>query len=114
MYESLAEVRRIRDVARPDQPAVFLYDGVRMATVSSAWRKACERAGFRALSFHDLRRSSNKNMRDRGIPQGTRMKIIGHRTASMDLRYGLVDLGDIKEPGKKLAKRKIKQDSNGR
>jgi len=32
----------------------------------------------------------------------------------MDLRYGLVDLGDIKEPGKKLAKRKIKQDSNGR
>jgi integrase len=90
MFESLAQARKVRDAAWPNEPAVFLYDGVRMRTIGSAWRKACERAGFADLSFHDMRRSSNKNMRDRGIPQGTRMKIMGHRTASMDLRYGIV------------------------
>jgi integrase len=108
MFESLAEASRIRNAAWPDEPAVFLYDGARMATVGSAWRKACERAGFGALSFHDMRRSSNKNMRDRGIPQGTRMKIMGHRTASMDLRYGIVDLGDVKDAGRKLDRKKTK------
>lgn len=105
MFESLAEARRVRDAAWPNEPAVFLYDGVRMTTVGSAWRKACERAAFADLSFHDMRRSSNKNMRDKGIPQGTRMKIMGHRTASMDLRYGIVDLGDVKEADRKLARK---------
>jgi integrase len=105
MFESLAEARKIRDAAWPNEPAVFLYDGIRMRTVGSAWRKACERAGFAGLSFHDMRRSSNKNMRDRGIPQSTRMKIMGHRTASMDLRYGIVDLGDVKEAGRKLGQK---------
>lgn len=105
MFESLTEARKVRDAAWPNEPAVFVYDGVRMSTVGSAWRKACERAGFADLSFHDMRRSSNKNMRDKGISQGTRMKIMGHRTASMDLRYGIVDLGDVKEAGRTLGRK---------
>lgn len=108
MFESLSEAYRLRNAAWPDEAGVFLYDGRQMATVGAAWRKACERAGFGALSFHDLRRSSNKNMRDKGIPQGTRMKIMGHRTASMDLRYGIVDLGDVKEAGAKLGGQKAR------
>jgi integrase len=108
MFQSLAEAYRLRNAAWPDEAGVFLYDGRRMATVGSAWCKACERAGFGALSFHDLRRSSNKNMRDKGIPQGTRMKIMGHRTASMDLRYGIVDLGNVKEAGETLGGKKPK------
>jgi len=106
MAETLAEAYRLRNAAWPDQPAVFVYDGMRMATVGSAWRKACKRAGLGALLFHDMRRSSNKNMRDKGIPQGTRMKIMGHRTASMDLRYGIDDLGDVKDAGRKLGRKK--------
>jgi integrase len=108
MFQSLAEAYRLRNAAWPDEAGVFLYDGRRMATVGSAWCKARERAGFGALSFHDLRRSSNKNMRDKGVPQGTRMKIMGHRTASMDLRYGIVDLGDVKEAGETLGGKKPK------
>jgi integrase len=111
MYETLAEAYKVRNAAWPDEAAVFVYDGARMATVGSAWRKACQRAGFRTLLFHDMRRSSNKNMRDRGIPQGTRMKIMGHRTASMDLRYGIDDLGDVKEAGRKLGRKKTKGSS---
>jgi integrase len=47
------------------------------------------------LLFHDLRRSANRNMRDAGLPLRMRMKIMGHKTASMDRRYGIVDLTDI-------------------
>jgi hypothetical protein len=42
-------------------------------------------------------------MRDRGISKGVRMQIMGHRTASMDLRYGIVDRDDITSAREKLA-----------
>ena len=34
-------------------------------------------------------------MRDAGLLQPMRTKITGHKTASMDRRYGIVDLTDI-------------------
>ena len=34
-------------------------------------------------------------MRDAGLPQGIRMRIMGHKTTAMDRRYGIVDLSDI-------------------
>ena len=103
MLESLREALNVHNAAWPDEPAVFAYDGHRMSTVGAAWKKACERAGHSGLMFHDLRRSANKNMRDRGISQGVRMQIMGHRTASMDLRYGIVDREDITAAREKLA-----------
>ncbi len=60
MFASLSEAYRLGNAAWSDHPAVFVYDGARMATVGSAWQKACGRAGFGALLFHDMRRSSNK------------------------------------------------------
>jgi integrase len=55
--------------------------------------KAVKEAGFPDLIFHDLRRSANRWMRDRGAPQAVRMYVMGHLTASMDTRsrYGIVD-----------------------
>jgi integrase len=103
MLDSLREALSVRNAAWPDEPAVFAYDGHRMSTVGEAWNKACVRAGYSGLMFHDLRRSANKNMRDRGISQGVRMQIMGHRTASMDLRYGIVDRDDITAAREKLA-----------
>lgn len=95
MLESLLEELKWHNLAWPEEQAVFVYDGHRMATVGDAWDKACERAGFAGLLFHDLRRSANKLMRDRGIPQNVRMYIMGHLTPSMDIRYGIVDKADI-------------------
>jgi integrase len=103
MYESLSAALAMRNAAWPEEPAVFMYDGHRMSTVGDAWDKACVRAGHAGLLFHDLRRSANKNMRDRGISQGVRMQIMGHRTASMDLRYGIVDHDDITDARQKLS-----------
>ncbi len=102
MLDSLLEARRVREAAWPDEPAVFAYDGHRMATVGDAWDKACARAGFENLLFHDLRRSANKLMRDRGIGQNVRMQIMGHLTPSMDQRYGIVDRADIDDARQKL------------
>jgi integrase len=102
MLDSLLEALRIHNAAWPEEPAVFVYDGRRMVTVGDAWDKACSRAGYPDLMFHDLRRSANKLMRDRGISQNVRMQIMGHRTASMDHRYGIVDQADIASAREKL------------
>lgn len=95
MLECLLDALKWRNLAWPEEQAVFVYDGHRMATVGKAWDKACVRAGFPGLLFHDLRRSANKIMRDRGVPQNMRMYIMGHLTTSMDIRYGVVDKADI-------------------
>lgn len=34
-------------------------------------------------------------MRNEGIPQTVRKKIMGHNTDSMDQRYGIIDLADV-------------------
>ncbi len=104
MLDSLLEALELHNAAWPDERALFVYDGRRMAGVGDAWDKAAARAGYEGLLFHDLRRSANKNMRDRGITQGVRMKIMGHFTPSMDIRYGIVDLDDIKEAGEKMGR----------
>lgn len=104
MLDSLLETLKLRDAAWPEESAVFTYDGKRMSTVGSAWDKACKRAGCAELLFHDLRRSANRNMRDKGVSQSVRMKIMGHLTPSMDFRYGITDRSDISEAGAKLGK----------
>jgi integrase len=105
MLDCLLESLKVASAAWPDEPAVFVYDGNRMATVGDAWDKACERAGFRGLLFHDMRRSANKNMRDHSVGQNTRMQIMGHLTPSMDIRYGIVDLNDIQQAGDKMSEK---------
>jgi hypothetical protein len=63
------------------------------------------------LLFHDLRRSANRNMRDAGLPQPVRMNIMGHKTASMDRRYGIVDLTGIQIARELLARKAEKSSS---
>ena len=108
MLDSLLEALRLHNAAWPEEPAVFVYDGHRMTTVGDAWDKACERAGFKGLLFHDMRRSANKLMRDRGVGQHARMEIMGHLTSSMDERYGIVDRADIDQAREKMKGEKPK------
>jgi integrase len=65
-------------------------------------REACESAGVPALFFHDLRRTAVRNMRLAGIDQSVRMKISGHKTASMEARYNIVDDADLKDAATKM------------
>lgn len=53
--------------------------------------KACELAGVGPYRFHDLRPTFNTNMRRAGGDQIAIMKITGHKTLNMLIRYSHVD-----------------------
>jgi len=57
---------------------------------------ACTSAGVPDLKFHDLLRTAVRNMRRAGVSQVVRMRITGHRTDSMERRYNVVDVEDLK------------------
>lgn len=113
MLDALLEQKRIHDAMWPEEAAVFTYQGRRLVRINKAWKKACARASYPNLIFHDMRRSANKFMRDSDLPQRLRMDIMGHKTPSMDLRYGITDKTDRdiareKMSGRSTRLRKVK------
>jgi|ERR1700722_370170 len=65
------------------------------------WFKACVKIGlgektgpewyqYKGLTPHDFRRSAVRNLINAGVNQATAMKISGHRTLSVFLRYNIV------------------------
>jgi integrase len=84
---------------------VFHRDGVPFKEFRRSWQKACDAAGVPTLKFHDLRRTAVRNMRRAGVPQVVRTRILGHRTDSMERRYNIVDVDDIRA-AKELMQRK--------
>ena len=53
--------------------------------------KACELAGVGPYRFHDTRHSFNTNMIKAGVSKTSIMKLTGHKTLSMFLRYSHLD-----------------------
>ena len=65
------------------------------------WKSAVKKAGHPGLRPHDLRRSAATNMAQvLTIPEI--MKIIGHKTMAMFIRYNIVSRKGITEGGKKM------------
>jgi len=60
----------------------------------AAWNR--EELKYVGKIFHDLRRSSCKNMIQAGVAQNVAMKISGHRTDSMIRRYAIVAESDLR------------------
>ena len=117
MASALKKQKAVHDAAYPETEHVFFWHkddvlighgGVRVVPGShikkfeASWKAAVDRAGCPELLFHDLRRSATRNMRKAGIEQSLRMKISGHKTDSMERRYNIVDVEDIKEAAAKL------------
>jgi integrase len=75
---------------------VFNNTGEPIKDFRWAWKQACKAAEVPDLKFHDLRRTAVRNMRRAGVPQVVRMRITGHRTDSMECRYNILDVEDIK------------------
>lgn len=85
-------------------PSVFNNAGVRIKRFRKEWLAACAAAGVPDLKFHDLRRTAARNMRRAGVSQVVRMRITGHRTDSMERRYNIVDVEDLKEARELMSK----------
>ena len=117
MVTALKRQKALRDAEYPQAAHVFFWrkedvvighGGVRVQPGShikkfeASWKAAVKRAGYPDLLFHDLRRSATRNMRKAGIDQALRMKISGHKTDSMERRYNIVDVADIKAAAQKM------------
>ena len=83
---------------------VFLFKGKRIRDIRTTLKRACrdakipygrnEEDGF---VFHDTRHRFNTNLRKSGVPESMIMKITGHSTREMFLRYDSVDATDTRK-----------------
>ena len=60
-----------------------------------AWANACKKAGAPGRVCHDLRRSRARVPIRAGVPQSVAMRLLGHKTPSMFLRYDVAATEDL-------------------
>ena len=88
----------------PNCPWVLHRVGQKVVNYKQAWAKGIKAANLPGLLFHDLRRTAVRNMLDAGIDQGRIMRIIGHRSLSIFLRYRIVSVSDVQRTAEQLEK----------
>ena len=76
---------------------VFHRRGGPIKDFRGAWIKACAEAGLHGLRFHDLRRSSVRDLVRSGVSEKVAMAISGHKTRAIFDRYNIVDDRDLEE-----------------
>jgi integrase len=70
---------------------------VRVGRFDKAWRTALTKAGLPFRRFHDLRRTTARNLNRAGVPDRIAMQLMGHKTRAMYDRYNIVDEDDMRE-----------------
>lgn len=75
---------------KPDQELIFTKpDGKPIPKwyMERLLRKACHKAGIGPYRFHELRHTFSTNMSKAGVKDAVVMKLTGHKTLAMFLRY---------------------------
>lgn len=101
LAEIIAQRRALR---RETIPWVFFReDGQPVRRFYRAWKTACRQAGLpvdapeERKRFHDLRRTTARDLSRAGVPDRIAMSIMGHKTRSMYDRYNIVNEEDIRQ-----------------
>jgi integrase len=76
---------------------VFSRDGGPIRAYDYHYKKACEAAEVVDLHTHDLRRKVARELTRDGVPQRIAQAMLGHKTASMFVRYDIIEREDIAE-----------------
>ncbi len=82
---------------------VFHRGGRPVRNFHMAWKAACARAGVPGRLVHDLRRTAVRNFERAGVSRSVAMKLSGHKTESIYLRYAIVSEADLAEGVRKVA-----------
>src|SRR5215471_8274756 len=104
--ELLEIIERRRQVWLQNAPWVF-YRCMQGAVwpvgrFDKAWKTACQQAGLPVEKatkrrFHDLRRTTARNLNRAGVSDRIAMSLMGHKTRAMYDRYNIVDEDDMRE-----------------
>jgi integrase len=78
---------RVKDGVTRFKGLVFLKDGKRITHTYRVVRKLCQEQKIANFVFHDLRHCAVTNLADAGVDTETIMKIVGHSSVEMFLRY---------------------------
>jgi integrase len=88
---------------------VFTREGRAIRNFDDAWKAGCKKAGLvdehkkPTHHFHDLRRYAGARLRAAGVSAVECMLLMGHKTLSMHVRYGLADTHALSSAVEKLA-----------
>jgi integrase len=91
-------IERRRQIQLQECPSVFYRiteKGVQpVMRFDKAWRTAYKKADVPFHRFHDLRRTTARNLNRAGVPDPIAMALMGHKTRAMYDRYNIVDEDD--------------------
>jgi integrase len=93
---SLAEIIARRLAVRGASVHVFHRNGKPIKDFRGAWSAACKAADRPGLLFHDLRRSAVRNLVSAGVDQSVAMRVTGHQTTSVFMRYRITTDADVR------------------
>jgi integrase len=114
LVEALHSQLHLRNTHFPGCPFVFFRtiktkknpvpSWVPIGDIRKAFEMGCAAAGLGGTLFHDLRRSSVRNMVRAGVQERIAMRISGHKTRSVFDRYNIISDQDLAEAMQKVQK----------
>jgi len=84
------EMRRTDPEGKDHEPDAHVFGnevGEPIASIKTAWRATCRRAGIRGLHFHDLRREFGSRLLESGAAQHDVRDFLGHANITTTSRY---------------------------